>query len=82
VALLCLLGVKSVLLCVHLLYQFFDPIKCRLIGDPGRQAAVMLDLAVEFDTLVAHFQFRIARGSSHWLFLYDGEPPYLFILAT
>jgi hypothetical protein len=56
--------VKHGLLRVHLLYQFFDPIKCRLIGDPRRQAAVMLDLAVEFDTLVAQFEFRIADGSS------------------
>jgi hypothetical protein len=30
-----------------------------LISDPGRQARVMLDLAVEFHTLVTHFQFRI-----------------------
>ena len=42
----------------------------------------MLDLAIEFDTLVAHFQFHIARGSPIGCFLYDGEPPYLFILAS
>jgi hypothetical protein len=42
----------------------------------------MLDLAVEFDTLVAHFQFHIARGNPDWLLLYDGEPPYLFILGS
>jgi hypothetical protein len=35
------------------------PIKCGLIGDPGRQVLVMLDLAVEFGALVTHFRFRI-----------------------
>jgi hypothetical protein len=57
----CLLGVKVGLLCLHPLYQFFDPIKRSLIGDPGRQALVMLDLAVEFDTLVTHKKPRSNR---------------------
>ena len=40
--------------------QFFDPIKRLLIGDPGRQVPVVLDLDVEFGALVTHFfQFRI-----------------------
>jgi hypothetical protein len=43
---------KRGFLCLHPRYQFFDPIKGELIGDPGRQALVMLDLAVEFDALV------------------------------
>jgi hypothetical protein len=54
---------KGGLLRLHPLYQFFDPIKSRLIGDPGRQALVMLNLAVEFDTLVTH-RDRSNRGAT------------------
>jgi hypothetical protein len=49
-----LFGVKGGLSRLHPLYQLFDPIKRTLIGDPGGQGLVMLDLAVEFDTLVTH----------------------------
>jgi hypothetical protein len=53
-ALLFVLGVKRGFLCLHPRYQFFDPIKGVPIGDPGRHAFVMLDLAAEFDALVTH----------------------------
>jgi hypothetical protein len=52
---------KRGFLCLHPRYQFFDPIKGGLIGDPGRQALVMLDLAVEFDALVTHRKPRSNR---------------------
>ena len=45
---------KGGFLRLHARYQSLDPIKGALIGDPGRQALVMLDLAVEFDALVTH----------------------------
>jgi hypothetical protein len=64
-ALLCLLRVKCCLLGLHPLYQFLDPIKRSLIGNSGRHVLVMLDLAVEFDALVTHFQFRIRASGSH-----------------
>jgi hypothetical protein len=50
-----LLRVERSLLGLHLLYQFLNPIKEIRIGDSGRHALVMLDLAVEFDALVTHF---------------------------
>lgn len=54
-----LLGVKRGLLGLRLLHQFFDPINCKLVGNRGGYARVVLNLAVEFDTLVTHFRFRI-----------------------
>jgi hypothetical protein len=54
-----LFGVKRGLLGFHLLHQFFDPIDRKLVADRRGYALVVLDLAVEFDTLVTHFQFRI-----------------------
>jgi hypothetical protein len=56
---LLLLGVKRDLLSLHLLHQFFDPINRKLVGKRGGYALVVLNLAVEFDTLVTHFRFRI-----------------------
>ncbi len=58
-AALLLLRVKRGLLSLHLLHQFFNPINRKLVGDRSGYALVVLDLAVEFDTLVAHFLFRI-----------------------
>jgi hypothetical protein len=49
-----LLGTKRSLFSVHPFYQFPDPIKPSLIRDPGRQALIMLDHAVEFDALLTH----------------------------
>jgi hypothetical protein len=46
--------VKGGLLRLHPLYQLLDPINRSLIGDPGGQGLVMLDLAVEFGTLFTH----------------------------
>jgi hypothetical protein len=79
--------VKRRLLGLRPLDQFLDPIEHSLIGDSGRHALVMLDLAVEFDTLVTHFllvphfahrslAFKIGR-------LYKGgEAVDLFICAV
>jgi hypothetical protein len=47
------------LLGLHPLYQFLDPVECLLIRDAGRHVLVMLDLAVEFDALLTHCNFRI-----------------------
>jgi hypothetical protein len=58
-AALLLLRVKRGLLSLHLLHQFFNPINRKLVGDRSGYALVVFDLAVEFDTLVAHFLFRI-----------------------
>jgi hypothetical protein len=46
----------------------FDPINGALIGDPGRQALVMLDLAVEFDALVTHRNPAqiVKRSNPYW----------------
>jgi hypothetical protein len=64
-ALLFLLGMKRGFLCLNPRYQLFDPIKGGLIGDPVRQALVMLDLAVEFDALVTHSNpARIVKRSN------------------
>jgi hypothetical protein len=49
-----LLRVERRLLGVRPFYQFLDPIKHSLIGDSGRHALVMRDLAVEFDALLTH----------------------------
>ena len=54
-----LLGVKRGLLSLHFLYQFFDPIERKLVGYRRGYALVVLDLSVEFQTFVTHFQFRI-----------------------
>jgi hypothetical protein len=65
VVLLLLLGVKHSLLSFHPLYQFLDPIKRRLIGDPGRHSLVIPDLAVEFDALLTHLApVRIRTGAA------------------
>jgi hypothetical protein len=61
-ALLLFFGVKRSLLRLHLLYQFLDPIEHSLIGDSGRDAMVMLDLAVEFGALVTHCNSAFTRG--------------------
>ena len=61
-AALLLLGVKRDLLGLHLLHQFFNPINRKLVGDRSAYAFVVLDLAVEFDTLVAHFYSAFARS--------------------
>jgi hypothetical protein len=59
---------KRGFLCLHARYQFFDPIKGALIGDPGRKALLMLDLAVEFDALVTHRNPAriVKRSNPHW----------------
>jgi hypothetical protein len=77
-ALLLLLGVKHSLLSFHLLYQFLDPIKCKLIGDLGRQALVMLDLAINFDALITHRSSAFARGRPNSCRLDDAEAAVLF----
>jgi hypothetical protein len=46
--------VKCSLLDLRPLAQFPDPIEQTLIGDSGRQALVVRDLAVEFDAPVTH----------------------------
>jgi hypothetical protein len=61
------------LLGLHPLNQLFDSIKHSLVGDAGRHMLVMLDLAVEFDALVAHFSVPRLR------LLYDNEAVDLFI---
>jgi hypothetical protein len=40
------------------LYQFLDPVEYLLIRDAGRHVLVMLDLAVEFDALLTHCNYR------------------------
>ena len=62
-ALLLLFGVKRSLLGFHLLYQFLDPIEGKLIGDTIGQALVVLDLAVDLNTLVTHRSFRVRAGN-------------------
>jgi hypothetical protein len=52
-----LLGMKRSLFSVHPFYQFPDPIKPSLIRDPGRQALIMLDRAVEFDAHFSHIAY-------------------------
>src|ERR1700730_3718050 len=61
-AALLLLRVKRGLLSLHLLHQFFDPIERKLVIYTCGDAPVALDLGVEFDTLVTHFQFRICAS--------------------
>src|ERR1700676_5424008 len=61
-ALLLLLGVKRGLLSLHFLYQFFDPINRKLVGNRSGYALVVLDLVVEFDTLVTHGLSRLRKG--------------------
>jgi hypothetical protein len=53
--------VKRRLLGFRPLYQFPDPIEHSLIGDSGRHALVMLDLAVEFDALLTHQLFLSSK---------------------
>jgi hypothetical protein len=49
-----LLRVKRSLLDLRPLDQFLDPIEHSLIGNSGRYALVVRDLAVEFDAPVTH----------------------------
>ena len=49
-----MLRVKRHLLGLRPFDQFLDPIEHSMIGDSGRHALVMRDLAVEFDALVTH----------------------------
>jgi hypothetical protein len=44
------------------LYQFLDPVNRGLVGDAGRQAPVMLDLAVDLDAPITHCNSAFARG--------------------
>jgi hypothetical protein len=53
-ALLRLLRVKYVLLSLHPLNQFLDPVKKGLVGGVGRYDTVMLDLLVDLNALLAH----------------------------
>jgi hypothetical protein len=75
-----LLGVKGGLLGLQIGDQFFDPIKRLLIGDPGRQVLVVLDLDVEFDTLVTHFPVPHSRVNAVVIgcCLYDDEAAKMF----
>jgi hypothetical protein len=54
--------VQQRLLALYPLYQFLNPIKSIRIGGSGRHALVMLDLAVEFDALVAHCSFHFTAS--------------------
>jgi hypothetical protein len=60
-ALLRLLRVKRGLLSLHLLDQSLDPIKHCLVGDSGRHALVILDLLVDLNALLTHFQSRPSK---------------------
>jgi len=75
-----LLGVKGGLLGLQIGDQFFDPIKRLLIGDPGRQVPVVLDLDVESDTLVTHFSVPRSRVNAVVISccLYDDEAVKMF----
>jgi hypothetical protein len=79
-ALLCLVGVKGGLLGLQIGDQFFDPIKCLLIGDPGRRVLVVLDLDVESDTIVTHFPVPHSRENAVVIgcCLYDDEAAKMF----
>ena len=81
---LLLLSVKRGFFGLQLFHQFFDPINRKLVGDGSGDALVMLDLAVEFNTIVAHFLFRIrARLATNIdCCLRDGRAADLFILAN
>jgi hypothetical protein len=57
--------------------QFFDSIKHSPVVHSGRYPLVMLDLAVEFDALLTHFQFRIARGGRLPLAAFNKMPKRL-----
>jgi hypothetical protein len=72
--------VKGGLLGLQIGDQFFDPIKRLLIGDPGRQVLVVLDLDVEFDTLVTHFPVPHSRVNAVVIgcCLYDDEAAKMF----
>jgi hypothetical protein len=62
------LGMKRGFSCLHSRYQMFDPIHDALIGDHGRQALIMLDLAVEFDALGTHRNPAqiVKRSNPYW----------------
>jgi hypothetical protein len=67
--LLRLLRMKSDLLSLHLLYQFLDPIKQRLVSDSGRHALIILDLLVDLNALLTHgppFQAGDANRGHLW----------------
>jgi hypothetical protein len=73
-ALLLLLRVPRDLSRLHFLYQLLDPIKRSLIGNTGQQSAVMLDLAVEFDTFFTHCHAPCqAEATGRLLFYYSGD---------
>jgi hypothetical protein len=57
----------------HLRYQFLDPIKRGLIGDPRRQALVMLDLLVDLYALLTHCSTDLGQAGKQpgHLILYD-----------
>ncbi|HTF63569.1 MAG TPA: hypothetical protein VK638_12770, partial [Edaphobacter sp.] len=49
-----MLRVKYVLLSLHPLNQFLDPVKKGLVGGVGRYNTVMLDLLVDLNALLTH----------------------------
>ena len=74
-------GVKGSPLRLQALYEFFDPVNGELIGDAGRQALIVLDLAIDFDALLTHKSrsAAFARWAIQWTpVLYDGELAVLF----
>jgi len=75
-----LLGVKGGLLGLQIGDQFFDPIKRLLIGDPGRQLLIVLDLDVEFDAPATHFPAPHSRVNAVVIgcCLYDDEAAKMF----
>jgi hypothetical protein len=48
----------------HLFNQLFDSIKSGRISEPGRQATVMLDLLIDLNALLTHFQ--LPHAASIW----------------
>ena len=75
-----MLGVKGGLLGLQIGDQFFDPIKRLLIGDPGRQLLIVLDLDVEFDAPATHFPAPHSRVNAVVIgcCLYDDETAKMF----
>ena len=49
---------KRGLLCLHPLYQFFDPINCELVSY-DRQPFITQNLFVDLDALLTHGLFRL-----------------------
>jgi hypothetical protein len=79
-ALLRLLRVKYVLLSLHPLNQFLDPVKKGLVGGVGRYDTVMLDLLVDLNALLAHGTPPRShrREATEHLLSYDGGVAVLF----